>query len=83
MQEVPDKIKELLSCLSKGKEGILEENIILKLEYASTKGIKYIDRLPAYDIYRQCRLIQYINTTILKDNAKIDAVFGKKKSSDG
>ena len=79
MQELPDKIKNLLSLLSKGKEDVLEENIILKLEYASTKGIKYIDRLPAYDLYRQCRIIQYVNRTILKDSAKIDALFGKKK----
>lgn len=79
MQKIPDKIKSLIGFLSAGKEGLLEENIILKLDYVSSQGLKYIDRLPPYDISRQCRLIRYINNTILRDSAKLDAVFEKKK----
>lgn len=78
MQEVSEKIKSLIDILSTGKEGLLEENIILKLDYVSSQGLKYIDRLPAYDISRQCRLIRYVNNTILRDSAKLNAVFEKK-----
>lgn len=81
MQLPIDEIESLLKALSKGKEELLEEKVIAKLEYVQARGIERIDYLPAWDLYRQFRLIRYVNNTILKDSSKIDAIFRKKKES--
>ncbi len=75
---VDDKVKRLIASLSTGRQTVLEEAILSRLDGIQEGG--KLDYLNDKNINRHLRLMNCINRTILEENSKIDKIFYRKRT---